>query len=77
MKNNILPIVGGVLIIAIVIGIIARNRLAVIKPELSDAGGVEHAIYVTETEQTEIFADDVISTYKDGAASIIPIVPPA
>jgi len=28
MKNNILPIVGVVFIIAIIIGIIARNRLA-------------------------------------------------
>ncbi len=65
MKNNILPIVGGVLIVAIVIGIIARNRLAVIKTESSDVGGVEHALYVTETEQSKIFTDDVVSAYKD------------
>jgi hypothetical protein len=65
MKNNILPIVGGVLIVAIVIGIIARNRLAVIKTEPSDAGGIEHALYVTEIEQSKIFTDDVVSAYKD------------
>lgn len=65
MKNNILPIVGGVLIVAIVIGIIARNRLAGAKIDAMEPGGVENAIYVTEAEQTEIFTDDVISAYKD------------
>jgi hypothetical protein len=43
MKNNILPIVGGVLIVAIVIGIIARNMLAGAKIDAMEPGGVEHA----------------------------------
>ena len=66
MKNNIIPVVAGVLIFAVIAGIIARSKLSSLKPDAKESGGLEPAILVTEESYSsaDIFTDDMKETYQ-------------
>ena len=62
MKNNIIPVVAGVLIFAVIAGIIARCKLSSLKSDSKESEGLEPAILVTEEKSyssTDIFTDDM------------------
>ena len=67
MKNNIIPVVAGVLIFAVIAGIIARCKLSSLKSDSKESGGLEPAILVTEEKSyssEDIFSDDMKETYQ-------------
>ena len=67
MKNNIIPVVAGVLIFAVIAGIIARSKLSSLKSDSKESGGLEPAILVTEEKSyssDDIFPDDMKETYQ-------------
>lgn len=67
MKNNIIPVVAGVLIFAVIAGIIARSKLSSLKSDSKESGGLEPAILVTEEKSyssTDIFTDDMKENYQ-------------
>lgn len=77
MKNNIIPVVAGVLIFAVIAGIIARCKLSSLKSDSKDSGGLEPAILVTEEEvvkSEEIFTDDIKKHYQEAKNITIELV---
>lgn len=67
MKNNIIPVVAGVLIFAVIAGIIARCKLSSLKSDSKESRGLEPAILVTEEKSyssEDIFSDDMKETYQ-------------
>ncbi|MBE6035128.1 MAG: hypothetical protein E7222_10595 [Clostridiales bacterium] len=77
MKNNIVPIVAGMLIFAVIAGIIARTRMSALKSDSKSEGEIVPAILVTEEEvagSEEIFADDMKNQFKEAKNITIELV---
>ena len=77
MKNNIIPIVAIALLVAVVAGIIARYRFSESVEKVSESGGAEPAILVTESEvveSTDVYAKDMKMVYKNAKNITVELV---